>query len=331
VNEIAPISDENKALLVAYLDGDLSEEERRSVETLLSDDPILAAEFEAIATLELYRHALHGMEHRAARDRGPQRSSAVGRKLPGRWGLLAAAALLLLAFGLLLRSRVHDPSGPGAHHGARFRVAAVAGDSTLEDYHRRLGLPEEWVSGAQNLRSGGSGTEPDSEDYVAELRRTESERFREALETGARELEAAWFFMPFTAERPSSVLVIGLDERSGRAVREFPRGSTPKALASSWFERDGVHVLPEPSVRLEPSEGAPDRPVAGRGFLVRRSQGSRVFLFAITDRELLPEDLLRVDELLEDLPQATEAPEHTLSRHLRDEGFEVVPFRVHCP
>src|SRR5262245_61243443 len=48
MSEPTPLSDEDRATLVAYLDGELNEEEARHVEARISQDPAVRAEVESM-------------------------------------------------------------------------------------------------------------------------------------------------------------------------------------------------------------------------------------------------------------------------------------------
>src|ERR1051325_9808599 len=48
MSEQPPLSDEDRAALVAYLDGELDEEAAREVETRISQDPTVRAEVESL-------------------------------------------------------------------------------------------------------------------------------------------------------------------------------------------------------------------------------------------------------------------------------------------
>ncbi len=108
MSEQPPLSAEERAALVAYLDGELPEEEARKVEARISQDPTVRAEVEAMKrTWELLDYLPRAepspnFTHRTVSlVTGEHRAALVARQRRRRWAFAAgwAAAVLLAAAG----------------------------------------------------------------------------------------------------------------------------------------------------------------------------------------------------------------------------------------
>jgi anti-sigma-K factor RskA len=108
MSEQAPLSDEERATLVAYLDGELDEEAARQVEARITQDPTVRAEVESMKrTWDLLDYLPRAdpspdFTHRTVSlVTGEHRAALVARQRKRRWlfGAGWAAAVLLAAAG----------------------------------------------------------------------------------------------------------------------------------------------------------------------------------------------------------------------------------------
>jgi anti-sigma factor RsiW len=108
MSEQAPLSNEDRATLVAYLDGELDEEAAREVEARISQDPTVRAEVESMKrTWELLDYLPRAEPSPSFTHRtvslvtGEHRAAVLARQRRRRWLLAAgwAAAVLVAALG----------------------------------------------------------------------------------------------------------------------------------------------------------------------------------------------------------------------------------------
>jgi anti-sigma factor RsiW len=122
---MAALSDEDRANLVAYLDGELAEPAARALEARLATDPQARAEAEGLRrTWEMLDYLpraeasttfTHRTLEKLAVQTGPRGVARPARRLP--WWLLAAgwaAALVLAAGGGLTAANLLWPRAPAA-------------------------------------------------------------------------------------------------------------------------------------------------------------------------------------------------------------------------
>jgi anti-sigma factor RsiW len=121
MSEQPPLSDEDRAALVAYLDGELDEAAAREVEARISQDPTVRAEVESMKrTWELLDYLPRAEPSPTFTQRtvslvtGEHRAALLARQRRRRWGLVAgwAAAVLVAALGGFAAVTYLSPRGP---------------------------------------------------------------------------------------------------------------------------------------------------------------------------------------------------------------------------
>jgi anti-sigma factor RsiW len=121
MSEQPPLSDEDRAALVAYLDGELDEDAAREVEARISQDPTVRAEVESMKrTWELLDYLPRAEPSPTFTQRtvslvtGEHRAALLARQRRRRWGLVAgwAAAVVAAALGGYAAVTYLAPRGP---------------------------------------------------------------------------------------------------------------------------------------------------------------------------------------------------------------------------
>jgi anti-sigma factor RsiW len=121
MSEQPPLSDEDRATLVAYLDGELDEEAAREVEARISQDPTVRAEVESMKrTWDLLDYLPRAEPSPSFTHRtvslvtGEHKAALVARQRRRRWAFVAgwAAAVLVAALGGYAGVTYLAPRGP---------------------------------------------------------------------------------------------------------------------------------------------------------------------------------------------------------------------------
>lgn len=241
------LSDDDRALCVAYIDGLLAQDEQLEFERRLAQDPELAARVRRLLeTDELLREAQGEL-------RVQQR--AAQRRKPLVWiASLAAAAALLAWMGAHLLRRAPT---------ATFDVALAASCESAREFAATLPALEGLVARGLETQRGGEQLENVPPARFVELARAaELEALRSALEADASApLSAPFFVVPLRLSQPSEVVVFSL--APGRAAeRLWPAAGGPEVGALPV----GQHVLPAARFALAGAE-ASERVSYQRGFL----------------------------------------------------------------
>lgn len=255
------LTDEDRALCVAYIDGLLAQEAQLEFERRLAQDPELAARVRGLLeTDELLRDAQRalGVEQQAAR-----------RRKPLVWiASLAAAAALLVWMGSQLLRRA--PA-------AAFDVALAPSSESAREFAATLPQLDGLVArGLESQRGGAELANVPPTKFVELAREAEAALVRQALEAdGAAPLTAPFFVVPLRLARPSEVVVFAL--APGRAVeRLWPAPGGPSVAALPV----GQHVLPAERFVLA-GAGASERVSYQRGFLTPLGVGELTVLVGV--------------------------------------------------
>lgn len=335
------LSDRDRILIVAFLDGEMEEGESHEFAKRLEREPALAEALEAFAEVDFAQRRL-----REERDSPPVRWR------PRRWLPLAAAAVFLLALGVWWRSG-------GEPQGLRPRVAIVPSGRSLVELGGLVGIPAEEVPDLPSLRGAGSdlGSEAWRElrdravAFVQRLERLLDERASAALDDGRLELRAHYFAIAFEASRDSSAVVVHvgpMDLDSSRVERAFPPSDpigAPPPLDRLRFAGGQVHVLHGELAEALGDGTGESLPDWNKGFyvprsLVESSSAPREMFVLLGLREALIDGpfLEELDAVLRELDATPEAragsPEELAAlaeARLVERGFEVTRMSVTEP
>lgn len=263
------LRDEDVALAMAFVDGELEGAARARFELHLADDPELAAEVERLfGTDELVRRSAGGsaaeLAPREAPGPAPIPARPRFRLLPA---LLLAAATVAAIFG------VRVMLGPEPSTSKGLQVAIAPGfESAREAIAHEPRLAELRPAGLDDVRGPGEATNVDARAFVAAAGQADRDLFdrlgRPQQEPGA----AAFFVLPVRAPEPRSVLVLGFPHQ-GAPLRYWPAADDARRSSDQGRVEAGDHVLPGPRFRLvEDARG--DSVAYDRGFLVPIGAGS---------------------------------------------------------
>jgi hypothetical protein len=307
------LTDADLALLGAYLDGSLADEQELfRLEERLARDPELAAALDANVRVDVLSRTLSAARRKAGP--GAVLRPRPWRRRPGLIAGLAAAA----GIAALLYFRPWAGST---------RVSLIATGVSLEDYHRELGLRGADVNKvpAGTLR----GSAPDSalvevpvEDYLALVGPLQEGRLADALDGRYALVDAEFFVVGLRTPEPCSAVVLLVDgagpvlgARGEGGQVAWPSG--PWAPSSGRLETPGDHVLPRRSVLRGQAPYDP-------GFLVPIGAGRVTALIGSRTEPLdAPlEQALRAT-IAEVAGAGEEEARERLSARLRALGFEV--------
>jgi len=325
------LSEADALAIIDYLDGRLGSTERIELEMRLSEEPELAAAFDAFEQLDDLARRVELSRRRRRRF----------RFLRGGWslGVLAAAAVILViggGFGGWFESG-------GSSSARRLRVAVLPSGSTVIDFHTALGVP------AEQLDEYPTSWKPTSRGDAEPVREVPDQEYRERLDPildrRARaalsgELEPAepvTFLLPVEVGAPTSVIVLLVDERGetlgieGQPFEIAYPFTQPWGAPSGRLE-PGLSILPyDPLDELgEPAGGASGRGFRG-GFVTPMLGGPTTVLIASRAEPL--DEVLRASlrELLAGLEGTGVEQRNTAERlkaRLSESGFAVEELTV---
>jgi hypothetical protein len=291
------LPENDMAMCVAYVDGDLSSDERIAFELRLAAEPALAAATEALLDTD---HLLRKLEGDSVRQ-----VARVRRMRPWLWsGSLAVAAAALTALGIHLLA-------PGA--GMRvpsFRVAVAPSFESSSDFVASVpDLQGLRPAGLDVLR--GSSEEPNiaAPDFAAKASTAEDRLASTALDGAPREVTAGYFVVPLELARPSDVAIYALPKSGPHDAEVAPLFAAPIDA--------GRHVLPSQRFQLDGVTGASVH--YERGFLVPVGAGELEVVIGVRERSAAAAEVPRVRD--------AQSARHALEQH----GFAVRVLHVHEP
>lgn len=255
-----PIRDEDLELAAAFVDGELSGDERTRFELRLSVEPELAAHVERSMSTDEFvrRHArtARGTSAHAFSATRDARASATARP---RWrllpALLAAAAAIVAIVGICALLRDEPKRALAAEV-----AIAESFESAAEWIARVPELAEQRPPGLDELRGEDEPANADPRAFVDAAQRAEARAFG----ASAAETTAAFFSIAVRITEPTQVVVFGFPTQ-GSPLRLWPMTDDERAATALLVAGD--HVLPAPSFRLvEDPRGA--HVEYRRGFLV---------------------------------------------------------------
>jgi hypothetical protein len=309
------LSDSDLALLGAYLDGSMEDEQEVfRFEERLSQETELADALHANLRVDLFarRMAETQGERPALQRHIPRRSLA-----PLVFGIaLATAACLLVVF--LLRP---EP--------ARTCIALVPSAVSIQDYNRELGLKGADANKVPRGTLRGSDPNPAGlveipiEEYLSMLEPLQDRRLQDALVGSYRFVDADYFVVALRTVEPCSAIVLLVDGAGRVLDSKGNEGSIAWPADGEWtsasgrLETPGDHVLPRRNVLRG------DERLYEAGFLVPVGAGHITALIAWR-REPLDANLRQtlqatVDQSRGEGSQAIQR----LSHWLEDNGFDV--------
>lgn len=300
------ITDEERALCMAYADGLLSPEQQLALEQRMGAEPELAALVRGlIDTDELLRRA-----HRSQLEL----DGRVRRRRP--WLLLAtiaAAAAILVWIG----SNVFDAPRTRS---ASFLVAVAP---SYESPRELLdGAPElaAWSPpGLEALRGGATDFNISAAEFVERARAVELTRARAAWSAPESEVSAGFFVVTLELRERSDVLVLALSpDRAPTRLVPDSSANEPALLA------EGPHCLPSERFRVV-GDGAAARVRYERGFLVPLGIERLDVVIAVA-----PPDPKRGLVSVDGPAQSMRSVEAWV-RHLEELGFATRSFAVREP
>jgi len=290
------MSDSDRALAVAFLDGDLAEPERTRFELRLAEDPDLAAEVERILVAdEFVRRRVRGVGASDPRWRW--------RLVPMLLGAAAAAAVVVVLV---------DPWRDRAANTRDARICLrPSHESATEWLQDAPGLRGVRPPGLDELRGPGEPSDADPRAFVDAAFRIEASVL-DAPPLG--ETTAGYFSIPVRIGAPADVLAFAFPANGSPHVL-WPRANESARLAA------GDHVLPSKSFELVLDAAGP-RVEFRRGFLVPLGAGREVVVVGVRSAS--------ADEVGTEL-RAIAATATAQQKALEASGFQVSTFTVREP
>lgn len=297
-----PLDDDERARVLAWLDGELADPERGAFELRLAREPELARLVEEL-------DAVDGLLRRRQASRG-----RVLRRRRRAWGwtlaLAAGVAAVLLARALVL--------APHERTSAVELALLASPDSARGWIEAHPELAALHPPGLDELRGPDEAPNIAAEAYLARARDAERALF-EALRGPASSAVAGHFVLPLRCASECSVLVLGFPRR-GAASRLFPEHEPAQARLAP-----GEHLLPGERIVQQGAAGRATleyRP----GFLVPLDSGGLEVLVALRGAALDERALAELDALL-----AGADARNTSASWLAEHGFELRRFDVREP
>ncbi len=297
-----PLDDDDRARVLAWLDGELADPERGAFELRLAREPELARLVEEL-------DAVDGL----LRRRQAARARVLGRRRR-TWGwtlaLAAGVAAVLLARALLLAPHERTP---------QVELALLASpDSARGWIEEHPELAALHPPGLDELRGPGETSDIAAEAYLARAREAERALFA-ALQGPATSAVAGHFVLPLRCESECSLLVLGYPRR-GSPTRLFPEHDAAQARLAP-----GEHLLPGERIVLQ---GAAERAALEYrpGFLVPLGSGGLEVVVALRSVSIDAALLAELDACL-----AGPDARHASAALLAGRGFELRSFDVREP
>jgi len=257
------LRDEDVALAMAFVDGELEGPARARFELQLADEPELAAEVERLfGTDELVRRNSRSSAADRLRRESPGPAAIPARP---RFRLLPALLLAAATIAGILGLRVMLGPEPSTSRGLQVAIAPGF-ESAREAIGHEPRLAELRPAGLDDVRGPGETTNVDARAFVAAAEQADRDLFDRLGRPQPEPGSAAFFVLPVRSPEPRSVLVLGFP-RQGAPLRYWPAADDARRSADQGRVQTGDHVLPGARFRLvEDARG--DRVAYDRGFLV---------------------------------------------------------------